>query len=147
MPHARPAHSRIDFEMDRNDAAGRAPDLFEANDLLTRRHGCRPVAIGQGSVLGWKQRAQDQNWPARPELTQCGRLGDVGHGKQIRPGMHEPRRDMMHSVTIRVRLDHRDVAHVQWQRRADEAQVSFEGREINLGPAAERTTHREDGAR
>jgi hypothetical protein len=138
MPDAEPAHPGVDLQVDGHDAAGLFSNGLETFDLLLGRDGSGDVVFEEIFVLLRQQGAQDQDRPARAEFTDRGSLRHVGHGKKIRPRVHETRHRLVQSVAVGVRLDNGDVFDVRRQRSADEPQVAFECGEVDFGPTAER---------
>ena len=138
VPHAEPAHTGVDFQVHGDGPAGGAADGVEALHLVGGGDRGGEIVVGEVVILLGQQRAEQEDGPAGSEFAHGGRLGERRHGKEVGAGVHEPRDGLVQAVAIGVGLHHGDIADMRRQGGTDEAQVAFQGREIDLGPATER---------
>ncbi len=122
--------------MDRNWPAGRPACGAKTRHFIGRGNRRGQVVVGQEAVFLGQKRTEHQYRPPRPQFAQRRGLGHVGHRKEIRAGMHQPRGGLGKPVAIGVGLHHRHVTDMSAQRSADQAQIAIERGEIDLGPAA-----------
>jgi hypothetical protein len=125
VPDADAPHPGVDLQVDGERFAGLLADGGKALDLLLGRDGGRHVVLREKLVLFRQHRAEQENRPARAELAQRSRLGEVGHREKVGAGVHEARRRVLQAVAIGVGFDDGHVAHVRGERGADEAQITF----------------------